>query len=301
MRYVAPLRGTVDPQVFDRLPLAAWHEFVELLQGEAWPTIEQLNRRLPADVSPRFVAQTPSLLADGLHYEQRIAECAAIATREANWHDLLNALIWLRYPAIKQVLNQRQLVDIAQIGPKSRSRAQYAMTHFDESGVIVTLRDPSLLALWDAHDWHCLFWKNRQAWLDGIIQVDLFGHALLEHALDPSVLLVGKALVFVASDDVDPIQVRRHCAAAISSGALLNDPLELRPLPLSGIPGWHPANDLESFHCNTACYQAKRTGREYPAPIYLSRACDRTADFSPPLRSPRRRRKTPPDQPVARR
>ena len=45
-----------------------------------------------------FVAQTPALLADGLHYEQRIAERGEIATREGNWHDLLNALIWLRFP-----------------------------------------------------------------------------------------------------------------------------------------------------------------------------------------------------------
>ena len=85
----------------------------------------------------RFVAQTPALLADGLHYEQRIAERGAIATRERNWHDLLNALVWMRYPAIKQALNRRQMTEIARMGPKQRSRAQYAMTHFDEAGVIV--------------------------------------------------------------------------------------------------------------------------------------------------------------------
>jgi hypothetical protein len=27
------------------------------------------------------------------------------------------------------------------------------LTLFDEAGVVVTLSDPALLALWDAHDW----------------------------------------------------------------------------------------------------------------------------------------------------
>ena len=53
-----------------------------------------LNASRPADMRERFEAQTPTLLADGLHYEQRIAERRVIATREGNWHDLFNAMIW---------------------------------------------------------------------------------------------------------------------------------------------------------------------------------------------------------------
>jgi hypothetical protein len=72
---------------------------------------------------------------------------------------------------------------------------------------------------------------------------------------------VGKALVFQWEDDAD-LPVR--CAAAVDSGRLLLDPLELRPLPLSGIPGWHPDNAHEAFHRTAACYQPRRAGREYP-------------------------------------
>jgi hypothetical protein len=267
MRYVAPARGTVDPAVFGRLPLAAWRAYADLLEGEAWPSIDVLNRHLPEGMTQRFVAQTPTLLADGLHYEQRIAEHGQIATREDNWHDLLNALVWLRYPALKQALNLRQMHEIAGMGPKQRSRAQYAMTHFDEGGVIVAVRDPALLALWDAHDWHGLFWRRRQAWLDGAITLQLFGHALLEHALDPDKLLVGKALVFQAEHDVDAAGLLARCTEAIAAGRLLHDPLELRPLPLSGLPGWHPGGVDEAFHRSAACYQARRAGRAYP-PAY---------------------------------
>ena len=193
------------------------------------------------------------------------ANVASIATRECNWHDLLNALVWLRHPRIKQALNRRQLAEIAEMGIKERSRAQYALTQFDEGGLIVLVRDRALLALWDAHDWHGLFWRHRQAWIDGTISVEVFGHAVLEHALSPEILLVGKALVFASAEASLP-QALVACAKAIAEGRLLRDPLELRPLPLSGIPGWHPENEDEAFHRTTACYQPRRAGREYPAP-----------------------------------
>jgi hypothetical protein len=268
MRYRAPSREVVDAAVFSRPPLSEWRDYTALLEGSEWPSIDVLNAALPMDKGLRFAAQTPALLADGLHYEQRIAQLGAIATREGNWHDLLNALIWLRHPAIKLALNRRQMAEIARMGPKQRSRPQYAMTHFDEGGVIVMMRDPGLLALWDAHDWHGLFWRHRQAWLDGSVQVDVFGHALLEHALSPEKLLVGKALVFLAPA-ADMAGVRTACAQAIASGDLLCDPLELRPLPLSGMPGWHPDNADEWFHLTSACYQPLRADRLYPAATLL--------------------------------
>jgi hypothetical protein len=223
--------------------------------------------RLPAGGRERFVEQTRALLEDGLHYEQRIHAHGVIATRAANWHDLFNALVWLRYPALKRALNAQQMAQIAQMGPSTRSRPQYAMTHFDEAGVLVGLRDPSLLALWDAHDWHGLFWRRRAAWLDGTIRVEVFGHALLEHALTADKLLVGKALVFTCDASADAASLVARCADGIVGGSLLRDPLELRPLPLSGIPGWHPDNGAEAFHHSAECYQPLRAGRCYPAPV----------------------------------
>ncbi|NYE29762.1 hypothetical protein HDE78_002728 [Rhodanobacter sp. K2T2] len=270
MRYHAPARGTVDAAAFARLPLAAWRDHAAKLEGVNWPSIDTLNDALPSDAYVRFVAQTPELLADGMHYEQRIAERGEIATREGNWHDLLNALIWLRHPALKQALNRRQVDEIARMGPKQRSRPQYAMTHFDEAGVIVAVRDPALLALWNAHDWYGLFWNRRRAWLDGSIEVEVFGHALLEHALSPDKLLVGKALVFQPTTTMDMADVHRACVDAVMSGQLLCDPLELRPLPLSGIPGWHPQSDDEAFHRSADCYQPRRADREYPDALRLA-------------------------------
>jgi len=286
MRFVAPPRAAVDPGVFDRPPLTHWSEFASLLRGPDWPDIAALNEfaRRAVQGASSFVAQSPALLADGLHYEQRIAERAEIATRERNWHDLLNALIWLRFPQLKTALNSRQVEQIAIAGPKSRTRAQCALTLFDEAGVVVALRDRALLALWDAHDWHGLFWRERSAWSEGRIDVTVFGHALLEHALKPRQLLVGKALVVMLAPSgsvenvaAPPSEARSEgpiatLAQAIVSGALLIDPQELRPLPLSGIPGWHADNANEAFYLSAPCFCPLRAGRRYPPPLSLQRA-----------------------------
>ena len=265
MRFVAPLRESIDPAVFGRPPLDAWREFADLLRGPTWPAIAQveaIREKVENEAKgkmPHFVEQTPALLRDSLHYEARIAERGQVATRVGNWHDLLNALVWLRYPAIKAALNARQLAGIAEVGPKRRTRAQCALTHFDEAGVVVQIGDPALLAPWDAHDWHGLFWRERAAWSDGRIRIDVFGHALLEHALRPGQLLVGKALAITPCTDMST-----RLALAIRAGELLNDPLELRPLPLSGIPGWHADNEAESFYATAPCFRALRSGRRYP-------------------------------------
>ena len=268
MRYVAPTRAAIDPVVFTYAPLSNWSEYARWLDGPQWPSIDDLNARWPQHAGERFIAQTREVLEDGLHYEERIATQALIATREANWHDLFNAMVWLRYPALKRALNQQQMAEIARVGRRERSRPQCAQTHFDEAGVIVLVKDPQLLELWNRHDWYGLFWRHRTAWLDGSIAVEVFGHALLEHALTPGKLLVGKALaVCVEEDFTDCAAAVARCAQAIAQGRLLRDPQELRPLPLSGIPGWDPAGAEEAFHREAACYQPLREGRSYPAPF----------------------------------
>lgn len=261
MRHVAPTREALDRSVLAWPPLALWSEFRSFVEGDEWPGVEALNALWPQDGGMRFVAQDAALLADGLHYEERIAQKGAIATRPANWHDLFNAFVWLRHGAIKRALNARQMAEIALMGPRERSRPQCALTHFDEAGIIVGLRDAAMLAAWDRHDWHGLFRTHRDAWLSGEAYVEIFGHALLEHALTPDKLLVGKALVVMGSD------AARVCAEAIASGAILNDPQELRPLPVSGVPGWHAGTDSDAFYAEAPCFQPVREGRVYPSPL----------------------------------
>lgn len=284
-RYIAPGRELIAPETFAHQVFDGFDVDRDWLRGAQWPNVAALNAELVAQAPTHrqalsFVAQTPALLADGLHYEQRIAEFGRIATREENWHDLLNAMIWLRHPALKRALNHRQVQEIAWVGAKQRSRAQCALTHFDEGGVIVVLNDPALLAVWDAHDWPGLFWQNRAAW-GKHIHVIVFGHALLEHALSPGLLLLGKALaVMVDAKSRDGFLVaglhQRDAAVAVAGiaqgierGELLCDPQELRPLPLSGIPGWHGDNNHADFFRDAPCFRPLRDGRIYPLPTRI--------------------------------
>lgn len=281
MRFVAPSRDEVEPSVFAVEPLRSFLcAHPGLLRDPQWPSIGDLQQASLALSAvdgmhrPQFVAQEPLLLRDGLHYEQRIA-AGCIATRAANWHDLLNALVWLRYPRIKQALNARQVAEIAEVGPRQRSRSQCAMTHFDESGLIVLCSDPDLIAAWDRHDWPSLCHAQALAW-DRRIAVRVFGHALLEHALVPATLLVGKAVLLrapesiiaaLARDNAETLRdVDARVASLIASGAVLNDPQELRPLPVCGLPGWRRGGSEAAFYHEAGCFRPVREGRVYPSP-----------------------------------
>lgn len=276
-RFLAPLRADVPADRFQQPLFSQLEDYRSLFSGDEWPTLAELNSawtesRLSRPPSPRpplrFVEQSEALLADGLHYETRIHERGEIATREENWHDFFNALAWLRHGNLKMALNARQTAEVARVGTRQRSRAQEAMTQFDEAGCVLLLRDPGLLALWDAHDWPGLFWREREAWNDGRIELAVFGHALYEHALLPELLLVGRCLVVL--DEANSINAATALVAdRIVGSVVLENPAELRPLPLSGVPGWHPETGSCTFYDQAPCFRPRRVDRSYPIPIRL--------------------------------
>ena len=258
-RFIAPSRQAVAADCFTQPLFAAFAAFDDLMKATDWPAVATLDARL-ALPGKQLVVQDEALLADGLHYEQRIAH-GRIATRADNWHDLFNALVWARYPAIKHALNQRQCRHIATMAPGQRNRAQAALTQFDETGVIVRVGDPVLLHAWDRHDWQALFVDGAGRWRNGEIAVAaVIGHALLEQGLLPGRLLVGKCVLVCADDDAGAVA---QVARMIENGRVLNDPLELRPLPLMGIPGWH-ARQGAVFYRQADYFRPLRAGRVYP-------------------------------------
>lgn len=261
-RFVPPPRATVDLQVFEHPLFAGLHDFRDLLDCTAWPPIAALDARL-ALPGKRLVEQDAALLVDGLHYETRIAQ-GRIATRAGNWHDLFNSLVWACHPQLKRALNAQQCLHIAAMPPGQRNRAQAALTQFDETGVIVRVRDEDVLAAWDVHDWPALF--EPACWQSGDIAIAaIFGHALMEQALLPGRLLVGKCVVVQGADDDACIAT---VAAAIGEGRAATDPLQLRPLPLAGVPGWHQRQDA-AFYANSDYFRPLRTGRKYPSPLHV--------------------------------
>jgi hypothetical protein len=289
-RYVAPTRDSIDPGCFDAPIFDGYRAYADWMLGAGWPSIDALNAKLGEVVhafggqSLHFVPQTAHLLGDGLHYERRIFEQGAIATRAGSWHDLFNAMVWIEHARLKAALNRRQADDVGRAGPDLRTRAQCALTHFDEGGAIVLLRDRGLLDAWDAHDWTSLFVRRRDAWRDGRAQVVVFGHALLEHALQAHPVHTAKCIALLDLAPAPPSTVATNLseavASAVASGEVLLDPQELRPLPLSGIPTWHPNNGDAAFYRDAPCFRPLRSGRRYPPPLTLrsgSGAMDRTA------------------------
>ncbi|WNH54781.1 DUF3025 domain-containing protein [Stenotrophomonas oahuensis] len=253
------MRAEVAAATFDHPLFAQIAEFRDLLTGPEWPSVPSLDRRLALG-DKRLAEQTDALLADGLHYETRIA-LGAIATRADNWHDLFNALVWARYPALKRALNAQQCRHIEGRGGHQRNRAQAALTQFDESGVVVRVMDAALLQPWDAHDWDALFVAQADAWADGRIAIAaVFGHALMEQALLTDRLLVGKCVVVQGCDDAGAVTA---VARAVQDGRVLGDPLELRPLPLMGVPGWWARQDAR-FYADARYFRPLREGRVYP-------------------------------------
>lgn len=271
MRHIPPDRCGVADDVFAQPIFDGFGMHADLLRGAEWPSLAELNARLGKRLHPfshaelRFQAQTPALLSDQLHYEARIFTRGLIATRSANWHDLMNGLVWCTQPMVKAAMNFRQHLDVGRVGNRQRTRGQCALTHFDEAGVLLVLRKPELVAAWDRHDWIAFFAGLGE----DEFALAIVGHALLEHALTPTRLLAGKALVAVSG------RPRRELAMAldrvaqgIAEATLLVDPQELRPLPLAGLPGWHAGSAAPNFLLESPCFQPLRAGRVYPAPMW---------------------------------
>lgn len=274
MRFRAPPRTAVSAAAFSHPAFATFAAHLALLTRPAWPAIAELNERLAGRAhlfsgQPlRFIQQTPSLKDDGLHYERRIFETGSIATRAESWHDLFNALMWIARFELKCAINAAYVRELARPCHEPRNRAQCALTHFDEGGAVVVLRDPTLLALWDDHDWPGLLWRERARWASGA-DLMLVGHAIFEHLLVPSVLPVAKCLVVGSATTADDDQVSA-LAQRIVDGELLADPQALRPLPLAGLVGWHPDNIHDSFYRQAACFRPRRAGRVYPRLLKLN-------------------------------
>ena len=271
MRYCAPDRECLDALIWQH-PVFTYlnHRHLALCRILEWPEVDSLNGLWQAPLNSngqnyRFVAQ--EVLADSLHYEQRIFEFGDIPTRSRNWHDLFNAFIWMTFPNIKAALNTRQVHDINAVGAKQRTRAQCAMTHFDEAGAIIRLSDAGMLESWSQHDWPSLFDAWQDAVAAGKLQLWLFGHTQYEHALNPDIALVAKALVIQSDQPYSDAMMDEFIAQAIIDKHCMNDPQELRPIPLSGIPGWHELSGQADFYQRVPCFRPKRVGKIYPEPL----------------------------------
>ncbi|HEX9179970.1 MAG TPA: DUF3025 domain-containing protein, partial [Burkholderiales bacterium] len=188
-----------------------------------------------------------------------------VPTREANWHDLFNALVWLTFPSAKAALNARHCAARAARQPGGRrGPVEDALTGFDESGVAVVCADDGLEALLRGFRWRKLFWERRQAVRAGMKFLP-FGHGLCEAAMRPFIGLTGKGVIlrvgkewFGAPPGEQLREIDRALAATVADPRQMGRGRELAPVPLLGVPGWWPANEKASFYDDTAYFRPGR-------------------------------------------
>jgi hypothetical protein len=200
-----------------------------------------------------FVRQAE--LPPGQAYEQYIFDTGQVPTRE-NLHDFFNGLVWLQFPHTKRRLNQLQAQAIAADGVQAvRGPLRDALTVFDENGAVLSA-PPALWAALRARDWQALFVDLRPLWREA--RLVLFGHALLEKLVSPRKPMV--AHVYQAPVAINSIaSLDAWLAQAVQPGPWAAKPFT--PLPVLGVPGWWPANEVPGFYGDAQVFRPPRAAR----------------------------------------
>ena len=223
------------------MPWAQYGEKVQL-HWQAQP--EQLHQALNQSCAMRsqktFAPQAD--LPTDMAYESFIFQHKLIPTRN-NAHDFFNGLCWLRFPKSKTQLNKLQADAIARNGVGAhRGELRDALTLFDENAGLLCA-PPSLWESLKNKQWHKLFVTNRDAWQQ--VKLVVFGHALLEKLLQPykgiTVHVLCLPMPLLISDE----EVDAWLCQQLTPDLLQSKPFV--PLPLAGIPGWWPGNEIPAF------------------------------------------------------
>src|SRR5450631_799892 len=244
---------------------------LERLPTERWPTHDELTRAAGGIVTSRgeplrFVNPREHTDRERRYYELRIAETGEVETRPENWHDLFNALVWITFPRAKAAINAQHAAILEERGEdeaKRRSPERDALTLFDEGGVIVASSSDELSRSIPAFEWKNLFW-HRRAEVEASMRFFAFGHALYEQALAPYLGMVAKTVFIPAEKSIlspageaDVAPVDALVAAHFADRARFPSPRSMAPMPVLGIPGWHPGTALESFYDDAQHFRSK--------------------------------------------
>lgn len=255
----------------------ALHPVITQLEPTRFPELSDLNaliEQVSVNVRPGLplccMAQAQGRLAFEQQYEPRCYLKGELQVRANNWHDLLNVLVWASFPGAKAALNAlhyQVLREERSAEHKGRGTVRDMATLFDESGVVVACADAELAALLRGFRWRDLFWRQRER-VQAAMGFFVFGHGLLEKALQPYVGITGQGLVLDVRPDFFDWPLARRVAHLdtllmdyLSAEENCRSTRELAPVPLLGVPGWSKDNTQESYYANTDYFRAGRLGR----------------------------------------
>lgn len=255
---------------------APLHPVIAKIETGGFPSLHDCNTLLDAHQPPiivqrglplRFVAQGRGKLLFEEQYEPRCYLKGEVQTREHNWHDLLNALVWLAFPMTKAAINARHyqaLTEGRNAAGSQRGATRDMNTLFDESGVIVVCADAELTALLRDFRWKELFWQRREQVREKM-GFYLFGHGLYEKALLPYIGLTGQGLLLTVEPAFFTWPLVRQLAhldglvaGYLNAAEHCHSTRELTPVPLLGVPGWAADNDSAAYYDNSAYFRPGR-------------------------------------------
>lgn len=251
-----------------------------------FPTLNEQNTMLEArkpsimtqsGEAVRFVPQEWGRLPFERQYEPRCYLHGEVPTRSDNWHDLLNALVWLAFPRIKAAINARHYAALLkqdeEASGSQRGAVRDVNTLLDESGVIVPYADNETGAelAWFLRDfkWKELFWHRREQLRPQsgrqTMGFYIFGHGLYEKALSPYVGMTGQGLPLAVEPAFFgwPLAQRLDYLDELLAGYLAGaencrNTRDLSPVPLLGVPGWSANNENEVYYDNTDYFRPGR-------------------------------------------
>jgi hypothetical protein len=247
-------------------------DFNELLTKQA-PILLQSGKQLV------FVEQGIGKLGFESQYEPQCFLSGEVQTRENNYHDLFNALVWLRFPRSKAAINALHFHTLtaatnlaccefgSDLSNTQRGRTRDMATLFDESGVIIACANSDFAKLLNDFNWKELFWTCRDD-LKTQMGFYVFGHGLYEKAINPYTGMTGQGLVLPVKDEFFTWNLLRRIqyldekvAAYLDDPSHCLDTRELTPVPLLGIPGWAAENERPEYYDNEKYFRPGRRER----------------------------------------
>lgn len=263
----SPLLAPLHP-VLDRL--------ARVTDASVFPALRDCNALLATLEPPikvasglplRFVAQEAGNQPFEAQYEPRCYLKGELQSREENWHDLFNALVWLTFPQAKAAINARHyhtMVADRRAGRAGRGSRRDMLTLLDESGVLIPCADEELSGLLKDFRWKELFWRQRARLPEGI-GFFVFGHGLYEKSLRPYVGMTGQGLILRVEPgyfDWSLTQQLAHLdvllATYLESPGCAERTRELSPVPLLGVPGWSEQSREEYFYDDARYFRPGR-------------------------------------------
>lgn len=262
------------------------HTVLAAFDVAGFPTLQQQNTLLEARQTPittqsgvavRFVPQEWGRLPFERQYEPRCYLHGEVPTRSDNWHDLLNALVWLAFPGTKAAINARHYAALTKQeeapSGSQRGAVRDVNTLLDESGVILPYADnetgAELASLLRDFKWKELFWQHREQVRPQssrqAMGFYIFGHGLYEKALQPYVGMTGQGLLLAVEPAFFgwPLAQRLAYLDELLAGHLAGaencrNTRDLSPVPLLGVPGWTADNENEAYYDNTDYFRPGR-------------------------------------------